>query len=146
MTAEALLDRLDGVRQVAAGRWRASCPAHQGTNHDVLSIAETGDGTVLLKCFHGCAASDIVAAVGLQLSDLFPRVEWQATGVHHARPRRRPRVDWPALILACERDLIVCKILLNAVSNREPITDSDAIAASAAATRVLVLVQEARNG
>lgn len=145
MTIDSLLSRLDGVRQVAHNRWRARCPAHDGKNVNVLSIGETTDGTVLLKCFAGCPAADVVGAVGLTLHDLFPRVEWQTTGIHHARPRR-PRVDWPALIVACERDLILVKIILAAIGRGEPIADVDAAACQAAAMRTLVAIQGARVG
>jgi hypothetical protein len=144
MTAEALLDRLDGVHQVGRGRWRARCPAHDGKNREVLSIGETTDGTVLVKCFHGCSAADVVAAVGLKLGDLFPRVDWQETGTHHARPRR-PRADWPALFAAVERDLILVKIMLSMIAERKLINDADADAAAAAAGRVYALIQEARH-
>ena len=143
--ADSLLSRLDAVRPVGAGRWRARCPAHDGENRDVLSIGETGDGTVLVKCFHGCSAADVVGAVGLELADLFPRLDWQKKGMHHARPRR-PRVDWPALIVTCERDLLLVKIILAAVAQREPVNDTDAGACQAAATRIYTLIQEARNG
>jgi hypothetical protein len=145
MSADLLLDKLDGVRQVAHGRWRARCPSHDGTNRDVLSIGETSDGTVLIKCFHGCSVAEVVQAVGLELHDLFPRVEWQATGVHGSRPRR-PRVDWPACILACENDLLLVKIVLAQIGRCEPINDEDASACQSAATRVYSLIQEARNG
>jgi hypothetical protein len=146
MIAATLLDKLDGVRQVGHGRWRARCPSHDAKNPNVLSIGETTDGTTLLKCFHGCTAAEVVAAVGLELADLFPRVEWQSTGAHHARPSRRPRVDWPALIVACERDLLLAKIILASAGRREPITDTDAAACQEAATRVYALIQEARHG
>ena len=145
MTADVLLTKLDAVRQVAPGRWRARCPAHDGNNRDVLSIGECGDGTTLIKCFHGCTAAEVVAAVGLDLRDLFPRVDWQSTGKHHVRPRR-PRVDWPAMIAACERDLLLVKVILAVIGRGECLTDADATACNAAATRVFVLVQEARCG
>jgi hypothetical protein len=146
MTAEALLAKLDGVRQVGAGRWRSRCPAHDGRNAQVLSIGETNDGTLLIKCFHGCSAVDVVHAVGLELHDLFPRVEWQSTGTHNPRPRRRPRVDWPALIVAVERDLLMLKIALEAIARGELIDEEDAEACQRAATRVYQLIQEARDG
>lgn len=145
MSAAALLDRLDAVRQVAQGRWRARCPAHQGGNRNVLSIGETSDGTTLIRCFHGCSALEIVEAVGLELHDLFPRVDWPTTGVHGSRPRR-PRVDWPAAIMAVERDLILVKIILTQIARREPINDDDASACQSAATRTYRLIDEARNG
>ena len=145
MSIDTLLSALDGVKQVAHGRWRARCPAHDAKNPNVLSIGETTDGTVLVKCFHGCTAADVVGAVGLKLHDLFPSVEWQSTGTHHARPRR-PRVDWPPLSVACERDLILVKIVLAMVARGEPVNDTDATACNTAATRTYTLIQEARNG
>ena len=134
------------MRQVAAGRWRARCPAHGGKNRNVLSIGETTDGVVLVKCHHGCTAAEVVAALGLELADLFPRGQWQQTGQHHACPRRLPRVDWPALVGACERDLILVKIVLEDISRGLPINDVDALACGRAATRVYTLIQEARHG
>ena len=161
---DALLNRLDAVRQVGAGRWRARCPAHDGKNANVLSIGEGNDGTVLLKCFHGCTTAEVVGALGFELSDLFPRIDWQSSGTHagvgrtlkkyaadeanhpHLSALHRPRVDWPALIAACERDLLLVKILLTAIAKREPINEVDAAACQAAATHIYTLIQEARNG
>ena len=145
MTVDALLDRLDAVRQVAHGRWHARCPAHNGTNRNVLSIGETSDGTVLIKCFHGCSVAKVVQAIGLELHELFPRIGWQTTGVHGSRPRR-PRVDWSAAIEPCERDLLLVKIVLAAIARRETVNDEDAAACQCAATRVYRLLQEARDG
>lgn len=68
---ERLLDRLDRPRRAGAG-WVARCPAHQDTNAS-LSLAEGDNGTVLLHCFAGCPAADVVAAVGFTLADLFER-------------------------------------------------------------------------
>lgn len=145
MTVDVLLPRLPGVRQVAAGRWRAPCVACGGGNPSALSIGETSDGTVLVKCFKGCSAAEVVAAVGLELHDLFPRADWQQTGKHYARPRR-PRVDWPAMVAVCERDLLLVKIVLAMIGGGERLADADATACNAAATRVFLLVQEARCG
>jgi len=71
MTAEVLLSRLEQVKQTGKDRWLARCPAHPD-KHPSLNIRETPDGKVLIKCFTGCGAADVVAAVGLELSDLFP--------------------------------------------------------------------------
>jgi hypothetical protein len=83
MNAERLLTRLAGVRSVAPDRWIARCPAHDDKSPS-LSIRELGDGTVLVKCFAGCGAADVVEAVGLRFPDLFPPRS------HHAPPQRRP--------------------------------------------------------
>lgn len=71
MNACDLLARLDRVRQTGAGKWVARCPAHDDRGPS-LSIRETPTGTVLLNDFAGCSAAAIVAALGLQLKDLFP--------------------------------------------------------------------------
>lgn len=71
MTAELILDRLEGVREAGTGRWLARCPAHEDRSPS-LSVRETSDGTVLIHDFAGCSPADILAAVGLELKDLFP--------------------------------------------------------------------------
>jgi len=90
MTAEALLSRLQHVRKSGTGRWRAQCPAHSGGtgNRSALSIYETPDGAVLLRCHaFECAASEIAGAVGLDLSELFPpRATLEKGGKPIAKP------------------------------------------------------------
>ncbi len=71
MTASALLSRLDRVKPTGQNRWIARCPAHDDKNPS-LAIRETEDGRVLVHCFAGCSAGEIVSAAGLELSDLFP--------------------------------------------------------------------------
>jgi hypothetical protein len=64
-----LISRLDRVRKCGRG-WIARCPAHEDRTAS-LSIACGDDGRVLLHDFAGCCAADIVAALGLEVSDLF---------------------------------------------------------------------------
>lgn len=66
-----LLSRLEGVRSTGKGKCVARCPSH-GDQHPSLSLKELDDGTVLLHCFAGCDAAEVIGAVGLELSDLFP--------------------------------------------------------------------------
>lgn len=77
-----LLERLEGVREVGEDRWVARCPAHDDRCAS-LSVRELDDGRVLIHDFAACGTSDILAALGLSMSDLFaPRRE------HHVRPTR----------------------------------------------------------
>lgn len=69
---EKLLPRLEQVKKTAPGKWTALCPAH-ADKRPSLSIRETDDGTLLVKCWSGCGAADVVEAIGLRLHDLFPR-------------------------------------------------------------------------
>lgn len=66
-----VLSCLDKVKPAGANKWKACCPAHDDKNPS-LAITETSDGTVLLRCWVGCNAKDIVTAIGLELRDLFP--------------------------------------------------------------------------
>ncbi|APC16500.1 virulence-associated protein E [Pseudomonas frederiksbergensis] len=68
---EKVLSCLDKVKSTGPNKWKACCPAHDDKNPS-LTITETSDGTVLLKCWAGCNARDIVTAIGLELRDLFP--------------------------------------------------------------------------
>ena len=68
---ERLLNQLDHVKQTGQGKWLACCPAHTDKSPS-LAIKETADGKMFLHCFAGCPVTDIVAAVGLELSDLMP--------------------------------------------------------------------------
>ena len=50
------------------------CPAHDDKEAS-LSITTGSNNCILLKCFAGCSANDIVTALGLKLSQLFPKAE-----------------------------------------------------------------------
>ncbi len=65
-----LLNRLEKV-EGTEGRWTACCPAH-GDKSPSLAIRQLDDGRILLKCFAGCSAYEVVSAVGMDMQDLFP--------------------------------------------------------------------------
>ena len=70
MAIEVVLSRLDKVKAQGKG-YIACCPAHEDV-HPSLSLTEGTDGRILMKCFAGCSALDILGALGLTLQDLFP--------------------------------------------------------------------------
>ena len=69
MNINSFVSRLDGVTKNGHG-WKARCPAHDDRSPS-LSVSEGRDGRVLLKCFAGCSAEDVLAALGLKMSDLY---------------------------------------------------------------------------
>ena len=72
MSVDVLLSKLDKVKRVKPGEWKACCPAH-GDKRPSLSIAEKPDGRILIHCFsQQCPPEDIMSAVGLTMDDLFP--------------------------------------------------------------------------
>lgn len=72
MSADTILDRLEGVRQTGPARWIARCPAHEDRAPS-LSIRELADGRVLVHDFAGCEVHEILAHVGLNFADLFEK-------------------------------------------------------------------------
>jgi hypothetical protein len=73
--ATKLLDRLERVKQTAPGRWLARCPAHE-------------DRRLLLHDFGGCEVGDVLAAVGLELRDLFEKPLGNRPAVRSKIPAR----------------------------------------------------------
>ena len=78
----ALLDRLESVRETGPSRWIAKCPSHDDSSPS-LSIRELDDGRTLIHDFGGCHVSDVLAALGMEMTDLFP----DRLG-HHLPPTR----------------------------------------------------------
>jgi hypothetical protein len=95
-SAEPLLQRLDGVQKSGTG-WRAKCPACGGHSRKV-SITEVV-GKVLLHCFGGCEAVDVLTAVGLTWADVMPPRHWPASPDERRRARRAIReVGWSSAL------------------------------------------------
>jgi phage/plasmid-associated DNA primase len=70
MTLSDFLSLLKNVSRCSGG-WKACCPAHEDHSPS-LSISEGTDGRILVKCHAGCTTEQVVAAMRLSLSDLFP--------------------------------------------------------------------------
>lgn len=71
-----VLDALPDFHKTPTG-WEARCPGpghKREDRHPSLSVGLGNDGRVLLKCFTGCTTVDIIAALHLEMKDLFPRV------------------------------------------------------------------------
>lgn len=88
-----LLPLLTKVRRRQPGQWSACCPAHDDKGPS-LSVRETSEGAVLLHCFAGCEVAEIVAAIGLELHDLFPPQDRPASA-----PKRTPKLLTPGQAL-----------------------------------------------
>jgi hypothetical protein len=88
MSAEAILERLQGVRRNGAG-WTARCPAHQDRSPS-LSVRNGEGGRILVHCFAGCTVDGICAGLGITVADLF------------VRPRE-PRKPEPAIVQHARR-------------------------------------------
>jgi hypothetical protein len=79
-----VLERLEGVKAAGNRAFMAKCPAHEDRRQS-LSLAEGEGGCALLHCHAGCAVADILEALGLLESDLFPPRETPVRG--NGRPK-----------------------------------------------------------
>lgn len=97
MSVETLLSRLQGVKSTGKDSWMAKCCAHEDRSPS-LAIKSCPDGRILIKCFAGCSADEVVSAIGMELKDLMPE-----TPLYH---RKNPdRVPFnPYDVLAAVRD------------------------------------------
>jgi len=118
MPIDTLLSRLERVRPSGPDCWKARCPAHEDRGPS-LSVRETDDGRVLVHCFAGCDVSDVLVAVGLSLSDLYPEKIGE-----HVTPERRP---FPAadILRSISFECLVVATSGRTLLNREPFTEED---------------------
>ena len=108
-----ILTRLDKVKKTPRG-FVARCPAHRDKSPS-LAISEAPDGRVLLHCFGGCRTEDVLAAIGLELKDLFPE--------SHLTPPQRQQYASQAkkrhFARLCEHEFLVRKIGQNRIAAGE---------------------------
>jgi hypothetical protein len=119
MIADKLLQRLEKVKQTGKDRWLACCPAHNDKNPS-LSIREVDD-RLLVHCHAGCSNYEIVSAVGLELSDLFPENPDKVTG------RKSLSKPFPAadILMALSSELTFLMICAGDMSKGEKLEGGD---------------------
>jgi len=111
---DAVLHRLDKVKRTAPDKWVALCPAHDDKRPS-LSVKEAEDSRVLLKCWSGCGAAEIVNALGLSLADLFPG-DRRSLADHGTGPMRRP-FDYRDALTGIAHEATVARLIVEAVNS-----------------------------
>lgn len=106
MDPESFLGRFDDVagggnNSQGVRQWTCKCPAHE-TSHRSLAVGLTGDGRWLIHCHAGCEVGDVLAAVGLDLRDLYPD---GPVGRYKPlqRPQRLREEEWVVTIAEADR-------------------------------------------
>jgi hypothetical protein len=126
--ATKLLDRLNRVRQTGPGRWLACCPAHADRSPS-LSIREIDD-RVLVYDFAGCEVGAVLAAVGLQLCDLFEKP------LGHSYPQSHSRVPARDVMVALDHEILVAVMILNDVIAEQQLSAEQLKRLTRAAARI----------
>src|SRR5262245_60659061 len=94
---ERILSLLPSAKKSGKG-YSAKCPGHDDQQAS-LSISTGEDGRVLLTCHAGCDVKQIVSAVRLKLSDLFPKKRQKGGSGHQPPPKGFEPSNTPGLTL-----------------------------------------------
>lgn len=66
-----LLSKLDGVKSSGHDKWVALCPAHADKTPS-LSIRKLEDSRILINCWSGCGAIDVLESIDMNFQHLMP--------------------------------------------------------------------------
>lgn len=133
---EMMLSRLDKVRKNGKRGWVACCPAHEDKTVS-LSVCEGAGGRVLLNCFAGCTALDVVHALGMELHELFPQSTDKMTKEERAELHERGmRTKWAAALGVLDRESFVVYMVANKLSMGGAVTEPTRKRLSIAAKRI----------
>jgi hypothetical protein len=118
---DGFLSRLDRVKSTGPDRWIASCPAHDDRNPS-LTIREAEDGRVLVHCFAGCGAADVLSAVGMSFADLYPdRKGWSTD----SKPRERKPFYAADVLRAIGDEVLIVATAAANLAHGMTLTDED---------------------
>lgn len=116
--AENFLNRVDGVRQTGPGRWVFRVPTRRDKRPSG-SARELDDGRLLIYDFGGDSVVDILAAVGLDMTDLYPE-----NMSHQTKGERRPFLASDALRCVAFEALVVSAAAA-ALASGKPLPELD---------------------
>ena len=138
MSIDNILNALDGVKSRGQGRYMALCPVHS-EKHGSLAITDKEDGVTVLHCF-GCGASglDVLAALGLEPSELFPP---------KLDPHKRTRTPFPAqdVLHALYHESTIIALAASDIINKKQISHIDLPRIILAHKRITAAVEYAKN-
>lgn len=117
MTIESLLSRMSKVRRRGNNKWMVSCPCHEDRTPS-LAIKDD-NGSILLHCFsQGCAPADICAAIGHEISDLFPPSDnYDAS---QAKPRKQTGFEPDQVLFAVVMEIVAAQLIVDEVMKTMP--------------------------
>ncbi len=120
MSFATLQDRLDGVKHTGPGRFMARCPAHDDRSPS-LGVKDCGDGFTIVNCLAGCETEDVLAAVGLSFSDLYP----ERIGPEHSYKPVRQRFDARQVLRVLRSEANLVAIAAENIAEGITLSDED---------------------
>lgn len=125
-----ILERVSHPKQYKPGAWMAGCPCCRSRKGRPLAITDAGDGRVLLNAFCGCSTDAVLAALGLQFSDLFDQPLGRNLSPVRSQISARDLLD-----VLSEEISVIAVLAAHAVDQRE-LSETDWNRLAAAANRV----------
>jgi len=114
MDATHILCQLDKVKSSGSNKWLACCPAHDDKTPS-LAIKDAGD-RILLHCFAGCAAVEIVHALGMHWGDLF---------LESLSPELKERYRRAGLEKEADHHRVILMLAQSDIGNHKAINNTD---------------------
>jgi hypothetical protein len=107
--------------------YRARCPVHGGKSTSSLVITEKEDGRILMHCHGGCSANEVLAEIGLQMTDLMParlnhqstpeqRRKWKQDAIHR---------DWAEYLTDFISECRVVWVAGKQIRKEQPLNDEE---------------------
>ena len=131
-----MLDRLESARPYGEG-YRADCPnGHRSRGS--LSIRQGEDGRVLLHCFAGCSALEVIRGLGLELADLFEHPDTVNMTPEDLKHRKRAikATQWKAALDFLPKEIFIVQIAAVQLGKDEPLNTEDHIRLELAGERL----------
>lgn len=128
MTArtDVLLARLQHVRKSGPSSWRADCPNGHRRARGSLAVTESEDGRILLTCFACHDTPAVLAAIGLELADLYPERIRDITPEGRRRARELFKQSaWAAALRVLQREATVCIVAAGMLRAHLALTPAD---------------------
>ena len=119
------VERMLGMLTKVKGRngsWTACCPAHNDKGPS-LAIRETEDGRVLLHCFAGCETLNVVQALGMDMTDLFPPDDKRREYPVEGKKSMKPAFYASDLMRIIHFEALVVQIVAFDLANNKPMTE-----------------------
>lgn len=125
MNVETLLSRLQRVRR-SGKSWRADCPNGHEHARGSLAITVADDGRILLTCFACHDTPAILAALDLELADLYPERIRDLSPEGRQRAREAFKRDgWRAALAVLGRESTYVLVAAGALARGEALNPDD---------------------
>jgi hypothetical protein len=123
---ERVLSRLQGVQRHGDDSARAYSPLGNNTSRS-LSIGRGANGTVVLHDFAGHPVHDVLAAIGLTISDLFPRRDLASlTPLERSQLRQMALIPrWRAALEVLNHEAMVLLIAATKMGDRDLLDEAE---------------------